>query len=174
VGDAVCRHHRPATRSATYWASSRCTRRPSADERAAASTMATAWSPASAVTRFGPRPAHAARKALLAVVDGFPGGARPLELLGVEHDRSGAEVGHQSPPVADDGAVAIRAGDEVAGLHDRGHITVVDDGHRQIVETQKPRLIDSATGEMSEVELFVAVLSNYIYAQATRTQQVPN
>jgi transposase len=38
---------------------------------------------------------------------------------------------------------------------------------------QKPRLIDPATGEVVEVELFVAVLgaSNYTYAEATRTQQ---
>jgi transposase len=41
---------------------------------------------------------------------------------------------------------------------------------------QKPRLIASATGEVIEVELFVAVLgaSNYTYAEATRTQQVPD
>jgi transposase len=41
---------------------------------------------------------------------------------------------------------------------------------------QKPRLIDPATGEVLEVELFVAVLgaSNYTYAEATRTQQVPD
>jgi len=41
---------------------------------------------------------------------------------------------------------------------------------------QKPRLIDRATGEVIEVELFVAVLgaSNYTYAEATRTQQVPD
>jgi len=41
---------------------------------------------------------------------------------------------------------------------------------------QKPRLIDPATGEVREVELFVAVLgaSNYTYAEVTRTQQVPD
>jgi transposase len=41
---------------------------------------------------------------------------------------------------------------------------------------QKPRLIDAATGAVIEVELFVAVLgaSNYTYAEATRTQQVPD
>jgi transposase len=41
---------------------------------------------------------------------------------------------------------------------------------------QKPRLIDPATGEVRAVELFVAVLgaSNYTYAEATRTQQVPD
>jgi transposase len=41
---------------------------------------------------------------------------------------------------------------------------------------QKPKLIDPATGEVIEVELFVAVLgaSNYTYAEATRTQQVPD
>jgi transposase len=41
---------------------------------------------------------------------------------------------------------------------------------------QKPRLVDPATGEIVPVELFVAVLgaSNYTYAEATRTQQVPD
>jgi transposase len=41
---------------------------------------------------------------------------------------------------------------------------------------KKPRLIEAATGEVTEVELFVAVLgaSNYTYAEATRTQQVPD
>lgn len=38
----------------------------------------------------------------------------------------------------------------------------------------KARLVDPVTGEVTEVELFVAVLgaSNYTYAEATRTQQV--
>jgi transposase len=41
---------------------------------------------------------------------------------------------------------------------------------------KKPSIIDAATGEVIEVELFVAVLgaSNYTYADATRTQQVPD
>jgi len=41
---------------------------------------------------------------------------------------------------------------------------------------KKPRIIDPATGEVVAVELFVAVLgaSNYTYAEATRTQQVPD
>ena len=41
---------------------------------------------------------------------------------------------------------------------------------------QKPTLLDAATGELVAVELFVAVLgaSNYTYAEATRTQQVPD
>jgi transposase len=40
----------------------------------------------------------------------------------------------------------------------------------------KPTLIDPTTGEVTAVELFVAVLgaSNYTYAEATRTQQVPD
>ena len=39
---------------------------------------------------------------------------------------------------------------------------------------KKPTLVDPTTGEVTEVELFVAVLgaSNYTYAEATRTQQV--
>ena len=41
---------------------------------------------------------------------------------------------------------------------------------------QQPAIIDAATGEVIPVELFVAVLgaSNYTYAEATRTQQVPD
>jgi transposase len=41
---------------------------------------------------------------------------------------------------------------------------------------QKPRFIDPVTGEVIEAELFVAALgaSNYTYAEATRTQQVPD
>src|SRR3989442_8884078 len=41
---------------------------------------------------------------------------------------------------------------------------------------QKPTIIDAATGEVIAVELFVAVLgaSNYTYAEAARTQQVPD
>jgi transposase len=39
---------------------------------------------------------------------------------------------------------------------------------------KKPSIVDAATGEVTEVELFVAVLgaSNFTYAEATRTQQV--
>jgi transposase len=41
---------------------------------------------------------------------------------------------------------------------------------------QKPTIIEATTGEVITVELFVAVLgaSNYTYAEATRTQQVPD
>lgn len=41
---------------------------------------------------------------------------------------------------------------------------------------KKPTIIDPATGEVIAVELFVAVLgaSSYTYAEATRTQQVPD
>ena len=41
---------------------------------------------------------------------------------------------------------------------------------------KKPTIIDAATGEVIAVELFVAVLgaSNYTYAEATRTQQIPD
>ncbi|PYM60708.1 MAG: hypothetical protein DMD79_15320 [Candidatus Rokuibacteriota bacterium] len=40
----------------------------------------------------------------------------------------------------------------------------------------QPSIIDAATGEVIPVQLFVAVLgaSNYTYAEATRTQQVPD
>ncbi|HTQ43229.1 MAG TPA: IS21 family transposase [Polyangiaceae bacterium] len=39
---------------------------------------------------------------------------------------------------------------------------------------RKPRIVDAATGEITEVELFVAVLgaSNFTYAEATRTQRL--
>jgi transposase len=41
---------------------------------------------------------------------------------------------------------------------------------------QHPHLVDPTTGEVIEVELFVGVLgaSNYTYAEATRTQQLPD
>ncbi len=41
---------------------------------------------------------------------------------------------------------------------------------------KKPRIVDAATGESTEVELYVAVLgaSNYTFAEATYTQQVPD
>lgn len=41
---------------------------------------------------------------------------------------------------------------------------------------KKPTVVDPETGEVIDVELFVAVLgaSNYTYAEATRTQQVPD
>ena len=41
---------------------------------------------------------------------------------------------------------------------------------------KKPSVVDPLTGEVSEVELFVAVLgaSNYTYAEATRTQRGPD
>ena len=40
----------------------------------------------------------------------------------------------------------------------------------------RPRIVDRATGEVTEVELFVAVLgaSSYTYAEATRTQRGPD
>ncbi len=40
----------------------------------------------------------------------------------------------------------------------------------------RPHIVDPATGEVTQVELFVAVLgaSNYTYAEATMTQQVPD
>ena len=41
---------------------------------------------------------------------------------------------------------------------------------------QKPHIVDPQTGELIEIELFVAVLgaSNYTYAEATRSQQGPD
>jgi transposase len=41
---------------------------------------------------------------------------------------------------------------------------------------QHPTLVDATTGEVTEVELFVGALgaSNYTYAEATRTQQLPD
>jgi transposase len=40
----------------------------------------------------------------------------------------------------------------------------------------KPRIVDPQTGEVTEVELFVAVFgaSNFTYAEATRTQTIPD
>jgi transposase len=41
---------------------------------------------------------------------------------------------------------------------------------------KKPHVVDAATGEVTDAELFVAALgaSSYTYAEATRTQQVPD
>jgi transposase len=41
---------------------------------------------------------------------------------------------------------------------------------------KRPRIVDAATGEVVEVELYVAVLgaSNYTYVEATHTQRVPD
>jgi transposase len=41
---------------------------------------------------------------------------------------------------------------------------------------KRPQIVDAATGEVTDVELYVAVLgaSNYTYAEATFTQQVPD
>lgn len=41
---------------------------------------------------------------------------------------------------------------------------------------KKPKIVDRATGDVTEVELFVAVLgaSNYTFAEATRTQRSPD
>jgi transposase len=63
-----------------------------------------------------------------------------------------------------------RRGLSMRQLHRAGEKCFVD------YAGQKPHLIDPATGEVIEVELFVAVLgaSNYTYAEATRTQQVPD
>ncbi len=51
-------------------------------------------------------------------------------------------------------------------------------GERAFVDYtgQKPQLVDSTTGAVIAVELFVGVLgaSNYTYAEATRTQQLPD
>jgi transposase len=63
-----------------------------------------------------------------------------------------------------------RRGLSMRQLHRAGEKCFVD------YAGQKPLLIDPATGEVIEVELFVAVrgASNYTFAEATRTQQVPD
>jgi transposase len=55
-------------------------------------------------------------------------------------------------------------------VHRAGEKTFVD------YSGKKPTIIDPTTGEVTEVEFFVAVLgaSNHTYAEATRTQQVPD
>jgi transposase len=55
-------------------------------------------------------------------------------------------------------------------VHRAGEKCFVDDAGT------KPTIVDASTGEVIAVELFVAVLgaSNYTYAEATRTQQVPD
>src|SRR5207249_5604322 len=63
-----------------------------------------------------------------------------------------------------------RRGQSMRQVHRAGEKCFVD------YAGQRPRLIDPTTGEVVEVELFVAGLgaSNYTYAEATRTQQVPD
>jgi transposase len=61
-----------------------------------------------------------------------------------------------------------RRGLSMRQVHRAGEKTFVD------YSGKKPTIIDATTGELTEVELFVAVLgaSNYTYVDATRTQQV--
>jgi transposase len=60
-----------------------------------------------------------------------------------------------------------RRGLSMRQVHEAGEKLFVD------YSGKKPRLVDPATGELREVELFVAVLgaSNYVYAEATATQK---
>jgi transposase len=63
-----------------------------------------------------------------------------------------------------------RRGRSMRQVHRAGEKCFVDYAGTQ------PAIIDAATGEVIPVQLFVAVLgaSNYTYAEATRTQQVPD
>ena len=63
-----------------------------------------------------------------------------------------------------------RRGRSMRQVHQGGEKCFVDYAGTQ------PVIIDAATGEVIPVQLFVAVLgaSNYTYAEATRTQQVPD
>jgi transposase len=63
-----------------------------------------------------------------------------------------------------------RRGCSMRQVHQAGEKCFVDYAGTQ------PSIIDAATGEVILVQLFVAVLgaSNYTYAEATRTQQVPD
>ena len=63
-----------------------------------------------------------------------------------------------------------RRGLSMRQVHQGGEKCFVDYAGTQ------PSIVDAATGEVILVQLFVAILgaSNYTYAEATRTQQVPD
>lgn len=68
------------------------------------------------------------------------------------------------------GAWRVRLKPSMRRVHRAGEKAFVD------YSGKKPRIVDEATGEVREVELFVMVLgaSNYTYAEATRTQSLPD
>lgn len=68
------------------------------------------------------------------------------------------------------GAWRVRLKPSMRRVHRAGERVFVDYSGR------KPRIVERETGEIREVELFVMVLgaSNYTYAEATRTQRLPD
>ena len=96
-----------------------------------------------------------------------------LQLLWVEYRDAAARAGHGSRPYQYsqfcDLYADFRSKVEVSmrQVHRAGEKAFLD------YSGKKPVIVDGATGEVHDVELFVMVLgaSNYTYAEATRTQQ---
>jgi transposase len=99
-----------------------------------------------------------------------------LQLLWAEYQESVATRGDGSKPYQYSqfcelyGAWRVRLKPSMRRVHRAGEKAFVD------YSGKKPRIVDEATGEVREVELFVMVLgaSNYTYAEATRTQSLPD
>jgi transposase len=95
-----------------------------------------------------------------------------LQLLWLEYQESVSARGNDTKPYQYSqfcelyGAWRVRLKPSMRRVHRAGEKAFVD------YSGKKPRLADAATGELTEVELFVMVLgaSNYTYAEVTRTQ----
>lgn len=99
-----------------------------------------------------------------------------LQLLWAEYQESVGARGDGSKPYQYSqfcelyGAWRVRLKPSMRRVHRVGERAFVD------YSGKKPRIVDEATGEVREMELFVMVLgaSNYTYAEATRTQSLPD
>ena len=102
---------------------------------------------------------------------GPPGTINFFTMLALKASLYSVTVEPQTPPASMPSTASSRgSGDRTTPLTQGGDKLFVD------YSGKKPRIVDPATGEVIEVELFVAVLgaSNFTYAEATRTQQVPD
>lgn len=99
-----------------------------------------------------------------------------LQLLWSEYQESVASRGDGTKPYQYSqfcelyGAWRVRLRPSMRRVHRAGEKAFLDYSGR------KPRIVEVETGEVREVELFVMVLgaSNYTYAEATRTQSLPD
>jgi len=105
--------------------------------------------------------------------------ARPgvtLQLLWAEYQESALARGDEAKPYQYSqfcelyGAWRVRLRPSMRRVHHAGEKAFLD------YSGKKPRIVDPATGEVRDVELFVMVLgaSNYTYSEATRTQMLPD
>lgn len=99
-----------------------------------------------------------------------------LQLLWAEYQEGASARGDGSKPYQYSqfcelyGAWRVRLRPSMRRVHRAGEKAFLD------YSGKKPRIVDATTGEVHEVELFVMVLgaSNYTYAEATRTQSLPD